>query len=146
MKHYGSMKELLSNVYPDHQWEEGRFKYASYEYWRKAGEEDDLASLTSLVEELATRFGIEVPFYADQHQSGGGEEELSNWYRVAKSKKLTVQDRNRLMQFGGLEACLRRVYPNHPWDSKKFHTPEKYRDQKLVLRGVTGLLPKSIGS
>lgn len=97
LKYYSNdLRELLSNVYPQHSWD--------FKYLRKVNRFSQLESQRQFLEELFKKYGLK---------------EMKDWIEVPRSKITSEDGGHTLLYYyysKDYELLLRTVYPNYCWD------------------------------
>lgn len=108
LEHYnGSIAELITSIYPEHDWHIWRFPRGSSRVFL------DPFVLLQVVESVERALQIKSP---------------QEWYRVSQ-EQLDALDVSRVFQAsaGGLVAALSQKYPEEKWDTTKFARREDRR-------------------
>jgi hypothetical protein len=66
---------------------------------------------------------------------------LEDWYRISLDQLRKVGVMHILPRFGGLQAVLERLYPDHKWEKRRFSTATKRSSQRLLYNMVCKLFP-----
>lgn len=109
---YGyKIRDLLQDVYPEHEWETWRFHKAPAAFWRTPSPQDaqnaiSNTQLASFLKAVARIYGI-------------NENRLEDWYSV--SPNLLGWGVMRVLRpFGGIIGALRAAFPHHVWEEERF--------------------------
>eukprot|EP01027_Heterolobosea_sp_BB2_P003839 GEZU01005788.1.p1 GENE.GEZU01005788.1~~GEZU01005788.1.p1 ORF type:complete len:287 (-),score=64.29 GEZU01005788.1:22-882(-) len=114
--HYGgSLTRALMSIYPYHNWKIWKFKHLT------SDTSMDASHFQSYIDELGASLRI-------RH--------LDDWYRVsleqiARFGGLCFVNRN-----GGLFLILKKLYPNHGWDERRFCSVDKRSSQRWMLLNI----------
>jgi len=117
------MNAVLS-IYPERNWQPWKFSNIKvHSIW------DDCKYDKDFIELLSANMGIS---------------NLCDWYRVSWSDLLKCRGAARFLnRRGGLVRALSGVYPNHPWDHKKFSNRQKKSAQWRLYKTVKDILPSN---
>eukprot|EP01027_Heterolobosea_sp_BB2_P018918 GEZU01026579.1.p1 GENE.GEZU01026579.1~~GEZU01026579.1.p1 ORF type:complete len:601 (+),score=135.41 GEZU01026579.1:14-1816(+) len=116
-----SLARALRAIYPEHDWVEEKFT--------------DNSSDTSADPELKA--------YLDDLAKFTGVETLDDWYNVTSEQIRAFKSTRIIRNNGGLLTILKRMYPDHVWDDRRFFSAYKKQTQRWLRTSVDRIFPNT---
>jgi len=126
-KFNASLRHILHDGFPEHQWQWWKLKRAPSGYWASVMQNDQANEiLLNLTDAIARRYGIKA---------------LEEWYRISIKDLGTGTEARIIRKLGGLPAVLRIIYPKHEWDPSLFKSFQKRSVQSRMGHWLKRAIP-----